>query len=123
MEQGWWADSRRGGVSRCRMDLPWGEEHWDQLLCPSDMLLNGSAYLVMLDTEQTCSPEFCGSRVPRMTPAPSYGQRIREECRFWKWTDQFCFLALTLASCVCLTFGKSFIFWSPVKWESSYPVG
>ena len=78
---------------------------------------------VMLGTEQICSPEFCGSRIPRMTPAPSYGQRIREECGFWKQTDQFCILTLTLASCVCLTFGKSFIFWSPVKWESSYPVG
>ena len=50
-----------------------------------------------------------------MTPALSYGQKIREECGLWKQADPFCILALTLDSCVYLTFGKSVVFWSLCK--------
>lgn len=40
-----WADSRRDGVPRCRMELPWGEENWDQPVHASEVPLNGSAYV------------------------------------------------------------------------------
>lgn len=45
MELGRWADSRKDGVLRCRMDLPWGEGNCDWPLHPSEMLLDESVYL------------------------------------------------------------------------------
>lgn len=37
MKLGFGAESGRDEVLRCRMDLPWGEEHQDQSLCLSEM--------------------------------------------------------------------------------------